>query len=185
MGVAEAQTDEALMRAYVGGDKSAFPKLFQSLAPRITQLGRRHGLNEDEVRDLVQQTFLQMHRARHDFKLDLPLRPWVVTIALNLVRQVYRKRTRRKENELDETRHRVDATAVEGLVASDQQSKLRAAVASLPEKQRQVIELHWFEDRSFAEVAEMVGAREGAVRVRAHRAYERLRTLLSPEDLHT
>jgi RNA polymerase sigma-70 factor (ECF subfamily) len=54
-------------------------------------------------------------------------------------------------------------------------------MAQLPTSQREVVELHWFQERPFAEVAQIVGSTEGAVRVRAHRAYKKLRELLRSE----
>jgi RNA polymerase sigma-70 factor (ECF subfamily) len=65
---------------------------------------------------------------------------------------------------------------------SDEVAKrVRAALAQLPREQRQVIELHWFEELSFAEIAGVVAASAGAVRVRAHRGYVKLRELLGPD----
>jgi RNA polymerase sigma-70 factor (ECF subfamily) len=55
---------------------------------------------------------------------------------------------------------------------------MRRALQQLPEEQREVILLHWFEDLPFAEVAAIVGASVPAVKVRAHRGYERLRATL-------
>ena len=58
---------------------------------------------------------------------------------------------------------------------------LHGALERLPVSQREVVELHWFQERPYAEVAEIVGTSEGAVRVRAHRAYTTLKQLLFSE----
>ncbi|MEM1417581.1 MAG: sigma factor-like helix-turn-helix DNA-binding protein, partial [Myxococcota bacterium] len=55
---------------------------------------------------------------------------------------------------------------------------VRRAVAALPQGQREVIELHWFEGLAFQEVGAILGASTTAVKVRAHRGYERLRATL-------
>jgi RNA polymerase sigma-70 factor (ECF subfamily) len=55
---------------------------------------------------------------------------------------------------------------------------VHAALAKLPSSQREVVELHYFEERPYKEVAEILGTSEGAVRVRAHRAYTTLKALL-------
>ena len=131
-----------------------------------------------DVADLVQQTFLQLHRARHDFRSDAKLRPWLYTIALNLKRQYFRRRGRRPESALgehdpaDSGRY---SNPERGLVGEE----LRAALKLLPDPQRLVIELHWFEGLPFKEVAAVVGASESAVKVRAHRGYEKLRQNLN------
>jgi len=64
----------------------------------------------------------------------------------------------------------------------DERSRLlHAAMQRLPESQRSVVELHWFQERPYREVAELLGTTEGAVRVRAHRAYNRLKDLLQAD----
>jgi len=57
---------------------------------------------------------------------------------------------------------------------------VRAAIKSLPESQRVVVHLHRYEELTFEQIAEVLGTTPGAVRVRASRAYERLRDLLRP-----
>ncbi len=175
------RSDEELMRAYVDGDHEAFKELFARYAPKLMRLTIRHLRSEELAKEVVQQTFFQMHAARRDFRQDRKLRPWVFTIAMNLVREHYRKKKRRKETVLEEARE----PAVEqerGPIESRQRAQaLRSALERLPESQREVVELHWFDERPFAEVAQIVGSTEGAVRVRAHRAYKRLKELLAKE----
>lgn len=174
-------TDEALMQAYVAGDHAAFRQLFERYAPMLMRLTMRHVRSEDLANEIVQQTFFQLHAARHDFRTGARLRPWVFTIAMNLVREHYRKRTRRKETVLDEARTVASAPPRMPIEVKERVRLLRGAMAQLPESQREVVELHWFQERPFAEVAEIVGSSEGAVRVRAHRAYRRLKELLASD----
>lgn len=175
----DPRSDEALMRDYVGGDSEAFRALFDRFGPQLLRLATRHLGSEELAREVVQQTFFQMHAARLDFRLDRRLRPWLFTIMMNLVRQHYRRAGRRREVGLDETRELGSPPPEHGPVERRQRAQmLRAALDRLPASQRSVVELHWFEERPYAEVAEIVGSTEGAVRVRAHRAFQRLRELL-------
>ena len=177
-----ARSDEALMRAYVDGDHQAFRELFARYAPMLLRLTIRHLGSEELAREVVQQTFFQVHAARRDFQPDRKLRPWIFTIAMNLVREHFRRRKRRPETELDEQRAPAAEVHERGPIERRQRAELLyAALAKLPESQRVVVELHWFEERPFAEVAEIVGSTEGAVRVRAHRAYKKLEELLRGE----
>jgi len=165
------------MAAYVGGDRAAFDALFARYAPRLRQMLARRIARADDVSDLVQQTFLQLHRARRDFRVDAKLRPWLYTIALNLARQHFRRRGRRPETGLGE-----QELPERGGAGNPERSsvalELRRALAELPAAQREVIELHWFEGLPFKEVAQVVGAGESAVKVRAHRGYAKLRGIL-------
>jgi RNA polymerase sigma-70 factor, ECF subfamily len=169
-------TDEELMLAYVRGDRSAFEQLFDRWAPRLRRSFARGGMRPDETRDLVQQTFLQLHRARNDFRVGSMLRPWIFTIALNLKRQYLRRAGRKPEQALDD--HAEPSAPATDPDAGFLGQTVRAALAELPEAQREVIVLHWFDGLSFREVAEVVGATQAAVKVRAHRGYAKLRARL-------
>ncbi len=176
--VADEPSDEALMARYVAGDEEAFRLLFDRYAPIIYGMTQRHLRNEDLAREVTQQTFFRMHGARYDFRADGKLRPWLLTIAMNLVRGHWRKTKRRKQVDIE-----VDLEAApeqeRGPIELEQRAQLlREAMVQLPSSQREVVELHWFQERPYREVAEIVGSSEGAVRVRAHRAYTRLKELL-------
>lgn len=170
------------MAAYVAGEQAAFHVLFERYAGVLFGMARRRLNSEDDARDVVQQTLLQLHRARHDYRPGASFRPWLFTIALNLVREQYRKRKRRKEQGLEGTDGPPEAAAPPEAEVLDEQrvraARVRSALASLPEQQREVIELHWFEESPYEEIATILGASVAAVRVRAHRGYERLRQIL-------
>lgn len=175
---AEERSDEALMAAFVAGDEAAFDALFERYAARLLGMLRRSMASEDDARDLLQQTFQQLHRARRDFRPDARLRPWLYTIAMNLKREHFRRLARRPETALDLQRHGEPSIEPEVEGRFEHGRAVRAAVASLPQSQRVVIELHWFEELSFAEIAQVLGLGLSAVKVRAHRGYARLRELL-------
>src|SRR4051794_26555021 len=81
----DTRSDEELMAAYIDGDAAAFRGLFERHAAVLYRLARRRLNSDDDARDVVQQTLLQMHRARNDFRRGSRLRPWLFTIAMNLV----------------------------------------------------------------------------------------------------
>lgn len=171
------RSDEELMAAYAEGDKAAFAELFSRYAPMLTRIMRRHLYQPEDAHELVQQTFLQMHRARQDFDTSRKLRPWLMTIAYNLKREYFRRKKRRPESHLD---HEPPASERrrDPLEIADDKRRLRAALATLSDGQREVIELHWFEEIPFPEVAEILGLSVSAVKVRAHRGYKELRKRL-------
>jgi RNA polymerase sigma-70 factor (ECF subfamily) len=96
--VTSDRTDDELMLEYLAGDGSAFSVLFQRWAPRLSSMFARAGFGRDDIGDLVQQSFLQLHRARLDYRPGSQLRPWLYTIALNLQRQAFRRRTDRSRH---------------------------------------------------------------------------------------
>jgi len=174
-------SDEALMERYVArGDRAAFEALFHRFAPRLHGFFLRQVGARDVATDLVQQTFLHVHRARADFTLGRPVRPWIYTIALNVRRELQRRRQRKPEVSHDPLVHGEPAVAPRATTASDR--LVQRALLELNAQQREVILLHYYEELSFPEIAELVGASLSAVKVRAHRGYERLRELLGGRD---
>jgi RNA polymerase sigma factor (sigma-70 family) len=173
------RSDEELMAAYVAGDGRAFRVLFERYSVTLYRLARRRVASDSDARDIVQQTLLQLHRARADFRSDSRLRPWLFTIAMNLVREHHRRKGRKREESLVAEPTAREAAPEE---MSDRAARVRAALAMLPDQQREIIELHWFEDSPYEEIARIVGASVAAVRVRAHRGYERLRKILPDHE---
>jgi RNA polymerase sigma-70 factor (ECF subfamily) len=138
--------------------------------------------SREEAHDLVQQTFLQLHRARHDFQPDARLRPWLFTIALNLKREYFRRVKRRPESELVLDGHGDPKSEAHDVARYEAAKTLSRALQQLPEAQREVIELHWFGELSFNEIATLLGASLSAVKVRAHRGYAMLREALGKHE---
>lgn len=169
------------MSAYVSGDAAAFRVIFERYAPLLMRAMLRELYVREEAHDLVQQTFLQLHRARADFDPGQKLKPWVFTIALNLKREYFRRKKRRPERSLDAESAIEPAVAALGAARVDAQRTLARVLGGLPADQREVIELHWFDGLEFPEVALVVGASVSAVKVRAHRGYVRLRQALGDD----
>ena len=179
----EVRTDEALMAAYVGGEARALRELFRRHAPKLTRVMTANMGSSVDAQDIVQATFLNLHRARHDFRAGARLQPWLYTIAYNLMRDHYRYRGRRPEDLTEPVRHDARPSEARAPDAHLHDRPVREALAQLPAGQREVIVLHWYQGFSFAEVAEIVGASRSAVKVRAHRGYIRLRELLVSSGL--
>lgn len=171
------------MIAYVAGDAAAFRVIFERYAPVLLRAMLRELYVREEANDLVQQTFLQLHRARRDFDTGQKLKPWLFTIAMNLKREYFRRKKRRPERSLEVESGLEPAVAARGAEQVEARRTLARALAELPGDQREVIELHWFDGLEFPEVAEVVGASVSAVKVRAHRGYVRLRQTLGETQL--
>jgi len=171
-------SDEELMTAYIAGDKAAFRELFRRYTPLLQRAMARDLRSSEEANDLVQQTFLHLHRSRLDFEPGRKLKPWIFTIALNLKREFFRRSKRRFETSLEDDRVAEPFEGPRGQERSDAARETERALRTLPAEQREVIELHWFGGLSFPEVAEAVGSTVAAVKVRAHRGYVALRARL-------
>ena len=167
------RTDNELILAHAEGDPDAFDELFRRYSGPVFLFMRKDLWQPEAAHDLTQQTFLQLHRSRRDFRPSGNLRSWLMTIARNL-KYDYMRRVRRRPPTV-----RIEGEEIAGSEENgrrlEARDTLEHALAALPENQRDVIRLYWFEHLPYAEVAQRLGATEAAVRVRAHRAYVTLR----------
>jgi RNA polymerase sigma-70 factor (ECF subfamily) len=172
--------EESLMEAYVAGDAGAFERLFRSLAPSVHAFFVRSVGRGAVADDLLQTTFLKLHGARASWRKGERLRPWVFTIA-GRVRVDWLRRNGRHEGGLEDERLPAPSTDDPGdaLEAHERAERVRAALDALPEPQRVVVHLHRIEGLGFAEIGTALGISEGAAKLRAFRAYGRLRELLA------
>jgi RNA polymerase sigma-70 factor (ECF subfamily) len=172
-------TDEELMSAYVAGDPRAFEDLFARLAPRVHGFFLRSFRNEAVADDLLQVTFMKVHRARDHYRPELKLAPWLFAVAARVRLDELRSRLRLPEDAGEDAIALADEQAPrEPAHASDLKDAVRAALEALPDSQRTVIHLHRYEGMTFAEIARVLGTTAGAVKLRAFRGYETLREQL-------
>jgi RNA polymerase sigma-70 factor, ECF subfamily len=171
-------TDEQLMSAYVQGDQGAFSALFRAHGSMLFRFFVRQGKRPHDAQDLVQQTFLHLHRSRADYRLGEPLRPWLFTSARNLSHDHGRRQQRRPETFCDVDCYEATGPTQESLIHGERTRALSLALERLPGEHRSLLNEHWFEDRSWTEIAERDGLHAGTLRVRAHRACVQLRGMI-------
>lgn len=189
-----------LMERYVDGDPSAFSRLHGRLRPRLRGLVRKLVQEEAAVDDLVQLTLLKAHLARDRFALqggdpDGAVQAWYFAIGRNVAMDWLRERYRGQQRWADAgppgdamaelPDPALDPEALGELREQEAElvARVREAIARLPPGQREVVELHKLRGLGMAEIAERLQIREGAVRVRAHRAYKLLAQWLAPREL--
>lgn len=176
----------AAMERYAAGDDAAFAAVYDALADRLHAYLRRHVRDPHGCDDLLQETFLRMHKARGTFVTGAPVLPWAFAIARRLVVDRVR-RERRVPVDVDD----VDADPVTQVRPGDRPEqvveareaarRLARALARLPESQRTAFELLKQDGLTLAEAAEVLGVSVTAVKLRAHRAYESIRAALGDE----
>jgi RNA polymerase sigma-70 factor (ECF subfamily) len=172
-------TDEELMSAYVAGNARAFEGLFARLAPRVHAFFLRSFRNEAVADDLLQVTFMKVHRARAQYRPELKLMPWLFAVAARVRLDELRRRLRLPEDADEDAVARADERAPhEPPPSTELKEAVRAALDALPESQRTVIHLHRYEGMTFPEISRVLGTTPGAVKLRAFRGYETLRERL-------
>ena len=176
-----------LMARYCDGEASAFRELYALVAPRLygylVKMARQRALADD----LLQQTFLKVHRARGAYVRGADPIPWIYAIAHRTFLDEARKQTRAHVRVADGDELPETWADLQGETA-ERRDEPRAdpelvkttldALASLPTQQREAVVLTKLDGKSVAEAAEIAGTTVGAMKVRAHRGYEALRKLL-------
>ena len=170
------------MERYADGDVAAFDELFRQLRAPIASSLRRWLKTDDKVDDALQITLMKIHGSRARYKRGAPVLPWVLTIARNVALDYLRSRAAKDRNLDDEAAARIpdDSEDLRWRLEDEKEviAAVRAAVDQLPASSREVVRLHKLEGRPMSEVAEILGIKEGAARVRAHRGYKALAKLL-------
>lgn len=177
------RSDEALMTAYLAGDRAAFVLLVERYRTELHQFLARFLGSAAAADDVFQETFLQVHLAGHSFDRDRAFKPWLFTIAANKARDWHRRQKRRSAISLDAPVGRdadgarlVDLMQADGLSpdAPAQTEELRTEVSSvvnaLPAHYREILLLSYFQRMSYNQVAEVLGIPLGTVKSRLHAA---------------
>jgi RNA polymerase sigma-70 factor, ECF subfamily len=166
-----------LMVRYQEGEAEAFEALYAALAPSL----RRYlvALARDAQRgdDLLQDTFLQLHRSRRTYNAARPVRPWAFAVARHVWLMDQRTRRRKSPPHVDlETAPELPVPPeAEGMADEEE---LRRMLAQLPADRTEALLLHHVWGFTFEEIGKMLGIRAGAARVRASRAMTALRGLV-------
>ncbi|HXK20787.1 MAG TPA: RNA polymerase sigma factor [Polyangiaceae bacterium] len=171
------------MERYALGDDAAFAVVYDALADRLLGFLRGKLGSLSRAEDLVQQTFLRMHRARGSFVSGSAVLPWAFAIARRLLIDELRRSRRHalapEQAIADEvTRPSPDPGAQDLLEADELARRLQQRLSALPATQREAFELTRLQGLSHGEAAQVLGMTVQAVKLRTHRASIALRGVL-------
>ena len=182
-------TDQALVQNWQSGSTDAFDQLYNLHAQAIYRLGWAMLQQAEAAEDVVQETFLRAHKARHRFD---PKRAsfgtWLYQIALNYCRSHLRRkrlltipwlRHTGEPIDLPDNRPGPEGNALRG----EYQRLLWAAVQNLSDPLREVVVLHYYMDLPAVEIAVMLNCPEGTIYSRLHNARRRLAEALAAEGV--
>jgi RNA polymerase sigma-70 factor (ECF subfamily) len=166
---------EMLMARYQQGDFAAATALIHRLSPQLYRFFIVQLASREDADDLLQETWMRIHKVRHTYRASEPVLPWLYAIARHIRVDHYRKarRTAGREQRLERM-----ADVAASPTESSRTPDLEALLATLPEGQREVIEMK-IAGMSLEEVARATSSSVGSVKQKAHRAYARLRIRLS------
>ena len=183
----EARPDDARRRAWMraaqAGDQAAYGSLLRDCVGLIERVARRQGVPADRVDDVVQDTLLTIHRARQTYDPARSFTAWLAVLAqrraVDLMRKTGRSAAREVHAPLAYEGHADDSAASpRSAYGAEATSRLGEAVADLPLRQREAVQLLVLQERSLAETAATTGRSKGSLKVNLHRALKSLRARL-------
>ena len=173
-------TEEELVRRLQAGDAAAFETLYERYQNLIVRTAALITGSRQEGEDLAQECFIRCWQQIGTLRDPARLKSWMLTI---LTRSAWRSdRKRRREVPVECLWE--DGTAessLEILLQQEEQRRLYRAVRALPEKQRTIVVLYYFNDLPVREIARITGCLEGTVKSRLFGARRTLRKALGEE----
>jgi RNA polymerase sigma factor (sigma-70 family) len=177
----------ALMAAAQAGDRTAYEALLRGSISIIRRVAYRRRVPSDAIDDVVQETLLSVHRARHTYDPSRPFSAWLRTIAHRRAVDVMRHRNYREARELHAPVHyenHPDSSddPEQALGRADQAARLARVADTLPSGQREAFKSVVLLEQSLDEAASATRKTAGAIKVNLHRALKTLRARLSGKD---
>jgi len=166
------------MARYQEADPAATTLLIRQVSPLLLRFFASQYGSRPDAEDLLQDTWLQIHKARHTYRPGEPVLPWIYAIARHVKIDGFRRAQRiRSREQLVESLPEPATTGAHPAPTPD----FDTLIAVLPPSQREVVTMLKVTGMSLEEVAFATASSVGSVKLKAHRAYEKLRAVLKPQ----
>lgn len=174
----------ALMLLAQDGDKGAYRALLMSLTPYLRAITQRYLGRGEDAEDALQDVLMIVHDIRHTYERNRAFKPWLSTIASRRCIDLLRRRAYRLQHEMadgQDIEHHPHAACSpeEALSREHEAGRVHAAVARLPQRQREAIALLRLQELSLNEAAERSKQSVGSLKVACHRAMASLHRALA------
>lgn len=174
-------SDNLLISRIKQGDKAAFSKIVTKYQKKIYQHVYRMVLDHDQADDITQEVFIKAYRAIDDFRGESGLYTWLYRIAVNYSLNYLKKRKAEKtiSLELVDTEIKTDEKQItDNIDEKDKVKLIEWAISTLPEQQRSVFSLRFYERISYEEISVIMDRSVGAVKANYFHAFKKISALL-------
>ncbi|MBB5636226.1 RNA polymerase sigma-70 factor (ECF subfamily) [Pedobacter cryoconitis] len=182
----QVEDDEILAKFSVEGTRNeAFNLLVTKYQEKIYWHIRRLVIDHDDADDLVQEVFIKVWKNLAKFRNDSKLYTWIYRIATNDCITFLNKKKQRNNISLDD----VSDELSESLIASSYfngdkiQMKLQQALLTLPEKQRLIFNMKYYDELKYEEISEILGTSVGALKASFHIAVKKIEVFMLNDDI--
>ena len=168
---------DTLMARYQAGDAAAVTALVEAVGPQLHRFFMAQSVSRSDADDLLQETWLRIHRVRHTYRPGEAVLPWFYAIARRVRIDHYRRasRTTARERPLEDVSDLSVTQPREETHADD----LETLLAPLSDSQRDILRMLKVTGMSLEEVARATSCSVGSVKQKVHRAYRKLRDTMT------
>lgn len=160
-----------------------FNMLVRTYQQKVYWLCRKMVVDHDDADDVTQEVFIKVHKAIDAFREDAQLYTWLYRIATNECLTFIKKKRRRFFLPIGDVEGEMAAIieATPSVPGDEIQKKLQKALLRLPDKQRLVFNLKYYEDMSYEQMAQVTGTSEGALKASYHHAVKKIEEFLKED----
>lgn len=176
----EAPDLSSLMKKAQEGDGKSYELILREISPRIIKMVKSRIRDPETADDIFQTVLLNIHRSRHTFDPAKSFLPWLYSVTRNTVYDYLRKNRKKIELEVLVGDH---FTAQAETSMGDDYKIVYEAINKLPEKYKEAVQLIKLDGLSMLEAAQKLGVSVSAMKVRAHRGYEKLKKMLIEKSM--
>lgn len=179
--------DKEILNLYAQGDiHSAFNGIVKKYGPLLYKLIIRYTKSHEPTNDVLQNVFLKTYENLSNFREESNLYTWLYRIARNEALNFIAKEKVRKTSTLDLQLIEIipGHQALDNLSPDDILNTLEKAVESLPEKQRVIFEMKYFQELKYSEMSQILNTSEGALKAGFHHAKQKIELFLINELNH-
>lgn len=164
--------------------RQAFNKVINTYTEPLYWQIRRMVQSHDDANDLLQNTFMKAWQSLENFRGDAKLSTWLYKIAINESISFLERERRRASMSIDDQESHLASMieADENIDGDALTQKLRTAIASLPEKQRLVFNMKYFDEMKYEDMSEVLGTSVGALKASYHLAVKKIENFFKNSD---
>jgi len=164
--------------------EEGFKMLLVKYQQRLYWQIRRMVLDHDDANDVLQNVFIKVWNNLHKFQQQSQLFTWLYRIAMNETLTFLNQKKKKGASSLDNENMEMTArlTADPYFDGDDLQKRLQAAIASLPDKQKQVFMMRYYDELSYEEMSQILGTSVGALKASYHFAVKKIEAMLTDNN---
>lgn len=186
------QNDQELIAEILNPEtrRKAFETLLNKYQQKIYWHIRKMVIDHDDADDVVQETFIKVWQALPNFRGDAQLYTWLYRIATNESLNFLQKKRRQNHVPLEnddslDLLNTLESSISQDYISGDEiQIKLQKALLQLPDKQRLVFNMKYFDDLKYEEISEITGTSVGALKASYHLAVKKIEDYLNNQEVN-